>query len=173
MGISIRTLIRANIEAFLGALSRLKRRIDREEVLSSTLLEMEQSYSRLTALLNREMQRECRLERIDTVDGITRYRIAELEFLLHETHGVLSVSTGDPGINRRVMHSVRRHPCDQQLQAAAAELEMYVGHRTSNCDLCGEYSLVPGFETPTGRSVEEDFVLVYHPLCREKSIRKA
>lgn len=37
------------------------------------------------------------------------------------------------------------------------------------CDFCGLYFLSPFFETPTGRTQEEDFVMAHHQSCYEFS----
>lgn len=170
MGIRLRALIKSSIDEFLSLLLKLKAGTSREVMFSSTLMDIQRCYLRLVTLLSKRRDGgACVLERMDSVGDTTRYRVGNFELLHNIQHGVLSVSTGSASINSRVLCSVRSLPLSEQLSRAAEVLGMYTSHEKSNCDICGEYSTVPGLGIPVGRTAEEDFVLVYHPGCRMES----
>lgn len=167
----LNNLVKSRILKFLGSLAEFKTNISREDVFSSVLASVQRDYLVLMTLLNKSRKVEGReMRKVDTINEITRYTFGSFGFLYHTQYGVLSVSVGDPNINNHILCSARKHALHGQLEVMNKMLEMYLDYEKTNCDFCGEYTTVPGFATPTGRSVEEDFVLAYHPVCKENYI---
>jgi hypothetical protein len=167
MGLKLRDLVEASAYEFLASLARLRTEIANAEVLSSALVEIHKGFLKLTSILKKS-RKKSKAEKLETVNDITRYRMDSFELLFHSGHGVLEVSTGDASINSLIFSSVKGLRPGEQLGSCLELLEMYTGYEKQNCDFCGEYTLVPGFLTPCGRSVEDDFVLVFHPRCKQE-----
>jgi hypothetical protein len=171
MGLKLRRLIETNAHEFLGSLARLKTTITNAEVLSSALVEIHRDFLKLVSTLRKSRERREARE-LETANGITRYRMGTFELLFHSGYGMLEIATGDANINGLVFSETKGLRPKEQLERAIEMLEMYIDYEKHSCDFCGEYALVPGFVTPCGRSLEDDFVLVFHPKCRKEKYDK-
>ncbi|CAD25603.2 hypothetical protein [Encephalitozoon cuniculi GB-M1] len=163
-------LIRKRANDLLASLRRLRTEIHSPDVFGLVLGDIQKSYLRLAVLLNKPGIQHQEPVEVDSVNGIVRYKAGELEFLYHADHGVVSVDAGDIGVSSHILCSVRSEPVVKHLETIGNMLAMYVGYERAPCDVCGSYATVPGLLTPTGRSIEDDFVLVHHAECRMESL---
>ncbi|ADM11829.1 uncharacterized protein Eint_070650 [Encephalitozoon intestinalis ATCC 50506] len=168
----LKALIKKRTNDLLVALRSLRGKICSEDVLRQVLGNIHKSYIRLEVLLNKPGLSHQEPVEVDSTNGVVRYKTGNLEFLYHEEHGVISVSTGDTGINNYLLCLIRGKPVDTHLETASAMLGMYAGNERALCDVCGNYATVPGLLTPICRSPEEDFVLVHHAQCKVESLEK-
>ncbi|AFM98595.1 hypothetical protein EHEL_070680 [Encephalitozoon hellem ATCC 50504] len=162
----LRALIKKRANDLLLSLRRLKAEIHSEDVFGLVLGDIHKSYIRLVALLDKPKIKHQELRKIDSTNGIVKYKSGEFEFLHHTEHGIISVSGGDPGVNSYILCSIRSEPADRHLKIVNDMLVMYVGYEKALCDICGNYAVIPGFLTPTCRTIEEDFILVHHAQCK-------
>ncbi|AFN83317.1 hypothetical protein EROM_070660 [Encephalitozoon romaleae SJ-2008] len=168
----LKALVRKRANDLLLSLRSLRAEICREDVFGQILGNIHKSYIRLVTLLSKPKVQRQELTEIDSKNGIVKYKAGELEFLYHAEHGIISVSGGDIGIDNHILCSIRSEPTDKHLGLANDMLMMYIGYERAPCDVCGSYATIPGFLTPTCRSIEEDFILVHHSQCKVEQLEK-
>jgi len=166
---NLKQQIRLRACELMASLSKLKAEINHEETFRHMLADVHKAYIRLMAFATKtnalKKNQAHKQQAVDCINGITRYAIGRFEFLYSETHGVVSVAMGDCNADRHVLCIARKAPVEQQAEAVAGLMAMYMDYESLPCDMCGEYAIIPGFDTPLQRIMQDDFVFSCHPRC--------
>ncbi|KAM0672156.1 hypothetical protein CWI42_080670 [Ordospora colligata] len=173
---SLKQQIRFRACEFMASLTKLKAEIKNEEAFRHALADLHKSYVRFMVLATKtnalEKEKMHEQQVVDCINGITRYSIGRFEFLCSEVFGVISVSMGDCSVDRHVLCMTRKVPIEQQVRVVADLMAMYIDYESLPCDICAEYAIMPGFDTPLQRIAQEDFVLSCHSQCMMPCMNK-